>query len=474
VRPIARLTGRKHSLSFGGSGTFDVGPFWSRESAEEKIDHTFDAYVEHALKSNAVVFACVLARQSVFAEARFQFQRLTGGRPGELFGDPSLGLLERPWQGAVTGDLLARLEQYASAAGNWYGTVVDDSSGRRVRQLRPDRVTIVTGSRSGNPLALDARVVGYMYDPGNGSDPVLLTPDKVAHYAPIPDPAAQWRGMSWMTPVINEIKGDKAATRHKQKFFENGAMPSMVITYDPAVSKDAFSFFVEKFREQHTGVDNAYKVLHLGGGADPKTMGSNLQQLDFKAVQGAGETRIAAAAGVGAVIAQLSEGLQGSSLNAGNFNAARRRFADGTIRPLWRSAAGSLEMLVPPPSGSRLWYDARDIAFLQDDQKDEAEVQAKHASTIASLISAGFEPDSVIAAVTSGDLRSLSGSHSGLYSVQLQPIVEAQGELSLDSVESVGRLIRAGFEPGAALAALGLPPIDHTGLEPVTLREDTE
>lgn len=37
-------------------------------------------------------------------------------------------------------------------------------------------------------------------------------------------------------------------------------------------------------------------------------------------------------------------------------------------------------------------------------------------------------------------------------------------------VEEVGSLVRAGFEPDAAAAAVGLGPIDHTGLPPVTVQ----
>jgi phage portal protein BeeE len=295
------------------------------------------------------VFACILARLLVFSEARFQFQRLTNGRPADLFGTPDLALLENPWPNGTTGELLARMEQDGSLAGNFFATVVDDSDGRRIRRLRPDHVTIVTGSRSGGPLALDARVVGYIYHPyGSGSerDSELLTPDRVAHWTPIPDPDAQWRGMSWLTPVIREIQGDLAASDHKLKYFKNGATGGIAVSYDKAVSPDSVARFAELFKQKHAGTDNAYKTFHFGGGADVTTIGADLKQLDFKVTQGAGETRIAAASGVGAVIAQLSEGLHGSALIAGNFNAAKRRFTDGTMRPLWRSACGAvLEVL---------------------------------------------------------------------------------------------------------------------------------
>ena len=63
----------------------------------------------------------------------------------------------------------------------------------------------------------------------------------------------------------------------------------------------------------HEGLWNAYKTLYLGGGADAKIIGSNMQQLDFKTVQGHGETRIAAAAGVPPIIVGLSEGLEAAT-----------------------------------------------------------------------------------------------------------------------------------------------------------------
>lgn len=53
---------------------------------------------------------------------------------------------------------------------------------------------------------------------------------------------------------------------------------------------------------------------------------------------------------------------------------------------------------------------------------------------------------------------------------------ESSGVRSADDlaklIASAGALIRAGFEPQAALAACGLDPIDHLGLLPVTIREE--
>ena len=127
------------------------------------------------------------------------------------------------------------------------------------------------------------------------------------------------------------------------------------------------------------------------------------------------------AAGVPAVVLGISEGLAGSSLNAGNYTAARRRFADMTMRPLWRSVCGVLAPFVQVPAGSELWYDDSDIPFLQEDMKDAADIAQTQAVAVRNLVDAGYDPDAAVLAVSTGNLRLLSGKHSGLYSVQLQP-----------------------------------------------------
>ena len=384
----------------------------------EQITVPFEQYVQQGYRSNGIVFAVILARQALFSEARFQWQDLADGRPGDLSGGSDLGLLERPWPSATTGKLLTRMEVDVSLAGNSYWTVVEDRHGRRLRRLRPDWVTIVAGAEEENGDALDARVIGYLYRPPGG-DEVLLTADQVAHYAPIPDPIAHWRGMSWLTPVLREIDADTETTVHKGRFFRNGATPNMAIVLDQQVRPPDFAKFKASFDEQHRGAGNAYKTLFLGGGADVKPLTMDFRQLDFKQTQGAGETRIAAAGGVPPIIVGLSEGLQSATYS--NYGQARRRFADGTMRPLWREAAGALEPLVGPKDGKRLWYDARDISFLQEDRKDAAEIQRLQSSTIRQLIDAGYEPDAVVAAVQAENYSLLAGKHTGLYSVQLQP-----------------------------------------------------
>lgn len=409
----------------------DVLPNFTLQAFREQVSGDFGGLVDAAYRGNAIVFACELVRFSLFSEARFQFQQLRGGRPGDLFGTPDLDILEHPEPGKTTGDLLSRALLHHDLAGNWYGVRRSGSRGDRIKSLRPDWVSILLGSP--NPAVdlpaydPDIEVVGYAYWPGgmySGVDPITFDPSEVAHFALVPDPLASYRGMSWLTPVIRELKADTAATQHKLQFFENAATPQMIVKFEPGMDPAKVRAFIEVFEQNHSGVINAYRTAYLGGGADATVVGANLQQMDFKNTQGAGETRIAAAAGIHPTIVGLSEGLAGSSLNAGNFGAARRLTADKTLRPLWRNMAGSLETIVPPPTGSRLWYDDRDVAFLSEDVKDAAEVLNFEATAMRTLADGGWERNSVVDAVTSGDLRRLVDS--GLPSVQVQAAARRQ------------------------------------------------
>jgi phage portal protein BeeE len=403
------------------------GVSYTLPNAEQEEIRDYTSVVRAAYKSCGVVFACMDVRAKLFSEARFQYRRFKNGRPQAMFGDQSLGILEQPWQAGTTGDLLYQMIQHVDLAGNAF--VARQPGG--VAILRPDWVDIVGGSLKNaaddstvpdgmsSVWAVGAQVAGYVYHPGGRESKqpkVAFLASQVAHWAPIPDPEARWRGMSWLTPVLREVMADKAATLHKLTYFQNGATPNLMVKFDvDAVEK--MRPWIELFREQHEGAANAYKTLFLGAGTDATVVGANPEQIDFKVTQGAGETRIAAAAGVPPVIVGLSEGLQAATYS--NYSQARRRFADQTMRPLWRNACGSLEPILNVPGGAQLWYDDRDIPALKEDIQDKAKEMQEMATAANQLVSAGYDPDSIVAALDAGDLSLLT--HSGLVSVQLQP-----------------------------------------------------
>jgi phage portal protein BeeE len=456
VALLERMSARRKS--------FVQPPFWEADELRygllswgpplgkaEKIEGNYSGIIGAAYKANGPVFACMLLRMMVLSEARFLWRTFAKGRPQELFGHETLSLLENPWPGGTTGELLTRLEVVSLLAGNYYATTADNAGrvgrsargpGLRIAEMRPDWVKIIVNSQSGDPRALDAQAVGYLYEPpplggGYSSQSVLLTPAEVAHFSPVPDPDARFRGMSPLTPILEEIRSDKLATTHKASFFENGATPQFAVISKETATSPKFNALIRKFQETHQGPDKAYQTLFLADGADVRPLSVDFKQLDFKATQGAGETRIAAALGVHPTVVGLSEGMQGASLNAGNFHAAAKITGKRTFRPWWRMAAASLQSLLKPPfPNASLWYDDRDVAFLQDDEKSQADIRQQNASVLRVLFDAGWDPDAAVAYLQTNDLGQLVGKHTGLESVQLQQIAsraaaaEGGGEVS--------------------------------------------
>ncbi|MGV0785118.1 phage portal protein [Mycolicibacterium sp. XJ775] len=434
AQPEQRMTMDEYAqlynqFSFNGIG-YGYGPTSVQQTLSgqttEMAPNNFVGLATHAYQANGVVFACMMVRQLVFSSVRFRYQRVRDGKPSDMFGAKELRLLERPWTGGTTQDMLSRMVQDADLAGNSYWTVI---SGEFVR-MRPDWVDVIVEDRQmpDGRGQVGWRKVGYLYwEGGRGveRDPVALLADEVAHFAPIPDPLASFRGMSWLTPILREIQADQAMTKHQRKFFENGATPNMIIKHNPLADRDAILKWAAELASTHGGVDNAWKNLNLYPGADATVVGANLKDIDFGDVRAGGEVRVAAAAGVPPVIVGLSKGLDSSTYS--NYSQARRRLADGTAHPLWENLAGSMEHVVglpKNPDGSvpddvRLWYDADNVPFLREDEKDAAEINKVRAETINTLITAGYKPDSVVAAVDSGDFRLLK--HTGLTSVQLLP-----------------------------------------------------
>ncbi len=409
----SQQTAERTSLSFDEYvallNQFPVRPMTAYGSTTETIADSYATNVNNVLRRNGPIFSLIAFRTDLFSQVRWSFRQRRNGKPGDIFSTPALDVVNddpqlNKWM-MLDNDL----------AGNFYG--YRDQG--QVTRLRPDWVQLAYDK----PLdAWDARIAGVLFYEGGplGKSPdqaIRFLPEEVIHWYDRPDPERRGLGMSWISPIAREIAADNAAISHKLKFFENGATPNLVFKFPEQITPAQAKEFKEEFETENVGVHNAYKNLWLGGGADATVIGADLRQLEFSVTQGKGESRLASAARVPAVLVGFSEGLQAATYS--NYASARRMAADGLLHPLWVSAAQALGQTVRPPAGAEFWYDAEDIPFLREDKADQADILSRHALTIESLIRAGYKPDTARDAVTSGDFTRLQ--HTGLYSVQLQP-----------------------------------------------------
>lgn len=409
----SQQTAERTSLSFDEYvallNEYPVRPMTAYGTTTETVANDYSTNVANVLRRNGPIFSLIAFRTDLFSQVRWSFRQRRNGKPGDIFSTPDLDVVNddpqlNKWM-MLDNDL----------AGNFYG--YRDQG--QVTRLRPDWVQLAYDK----PIdAWDARLVAVLYYEGGPlgkkpKDAIQFQPADVIHWYDRPDPDRRGLGMSWITPIAREIAADNAAISHKLKFFENGATPNLVFKFPEQITPAQAKEFKEEFDTENVGVHNAYKNLWLGGGADATVIGADLRQLEFSVTQGKGESRLASAARVPAVLVGFSEGLQAATYS--NYASARRMAADGLLHPLWVSAAQALGQTVRPPAGAEFWYDSRDIPFLREDKADEANIRQTDGQTIRTLVDAGYVPESVVAAVQSGDWSLLQ--HTNLFSVQLQP-----------------------------------------------------
>lgn len=162
-------------MSFGGINyLLDGSTTGPPGVTSEPAPNGFESMVRSVYNRNGIVAACIAARMGLISEARFKWRNLSDRR---MFGNEALGILERPTPNATTGDILARLEQDASLAGNGYRVRI----GNQLHHVRPDWMHIILGSNMADGYevadAPDATVAGYAYWPGGASgkyDPKTL------------------------------------------------------------------------------------------------------------------------------------------------------------------------------------------------------------------------------------------------------------------------------------------------------------
>lgn len=434
------------TFAFGGAG-YQVNPFASNQTMTPgrllKVANTLPGYMA-ALQASPPAFAAQMVRAMVLSQARFRFRTLpNNSAPArKTYGTPALAPLEKPWPNATTGELIGLMEWHAGMA----GAAIVLRRPDRLRVLRPDWVAAVYGSElepEDPNHAIDGELLGYVYQQGGiggyGKPQPLLVQD-VAQWSPIPDPLNPGLGMSWLTTAIREIQVDSAATDFMAKYFVNSATPNLVVKGVPAANKKQFDEIVDAMEAQHAGGLNAFKTLYLAGMADATIVGSNLKDLDLKQLQGGREARISMLSRVPATVLGAILGLEGSSLNAGNFGQARRLFADTWVFPQLQDLAGSLASIIDVPGGSELWTDTSDMPLLREDAKDAAEIDGVKAVAIRQLIEAGCTPEAAIATIAPEWAGSLT--HTGLVSVQLQK-PGADPKPAAIRGEDIERIVRA-------------------------------
>jgi len=331
------------------------------------------------------------------------------------------------WQGQNLTSLLL-----AGNAYNW----IEYAAGEGIASLTPLDPTKVTVRRE--------RGVKRFHIGGEAFDA-----NRILHIPGLMFPGADI-GLSPVEMARQTIGGGLAAEEHAGKFFENGSTLSGVIEVPNDLTEDNAKLMARSWTKAHSGKSKAHLPGVLVGGATWKPISSTNKESQFL------EQRKFTAAQIAGLMfridpAELGIPIEGSSLTYTNQEQRNIRKAQVTFLPwiirLENAVSGLLKMHYSPKAYMKINVNG----LLRGDQKTRFE-----------SYKIGLDEDFIL----TDEVRAWED-------MPALPDRPPKPPSLVDQIDAVGALIRAGFEPAAALQVVGLPPIAHTGLVPVTVKEES-
>lgn len=255
------------------------------------------------------------------------------------------------------------------------------------------------------------------------------------------------RGMSPVEAARQSIGLGMSAQEFGARFFGQGTTLSGVIEVPGELDPDKAREMARAWAKKHGGKDKSGLPGVLQGGATWKATQLSNEQSQFL------ETRRFTAAEIASQMFQIDPpeigiGVEGQSLTYSNLEQRNIRKVQVTFLPWIVRLDNALSSLMPGSAFTKINVNG----LLRGDMKTRFEAYK-----------VGLDEEFL--------------QHEEIRAWEdLPPLPEkaaAPPDL-VSQIEAVGQLIRAGFTPEGALALVGLPPIPHTGLVPVTVKSEDD
>ena len=405
---------------WGSDGEWDRGGTWAGK-----------AVTRDSMLGLSAVFACI--RFIVDAVSTLPLHDF--GPDGEAPDQPAW--MEQPIPADPSMTLVVHLQQVASSLlidGNSF-TFADPNvyNPAELRVLDPRKMDIRRGPK-GAPIY---RVDNVEYDWTNIIHiPLLRLPGEL-------------RGLAPLEAERQTFSSAIAAEEYGARFLGNGTTLGGVIEMPAGIDldEDQAKELVDKFELRYSGSKNAHRPGLLTGGAKWSALSVTPEQAQFLQTRQYDDERIFRIFRVPPALAGMVR--EGATSNASSVSQALA-FEKHTIRPFVTLIETAYRALVPP--GHYLKFNTKGL--LRGDPKTQAEIYQIELNTRQKTV------DEVRAL---DEYAALGGENGGLLDTPNNQVADPR-------FESVGTLIRAGFDPAASLVAVGLPPIEHTGAAPVTVQ----
>jgi HK97 family phage portal protein len=251
--------------------------------------------------------------------------------------------------------------------------------------VRPDKMEVV-------PSAEDF-IAGYVYKDPN-DEKIPLEVDQVIHIK-MPNPMDPYRGLGPVQALMTDLQAVAAAAQYNRNFFTNDASPGGVIEMDVRLSDAEWNEFVERWRSQHQGVNNAHRVATLEQGAKWKDVGFSMRDMQFSELRSVSREVIREAFAMHGHMLGLTE-----DINRANAEAAEDVFARWTLVPRLDRIKDALNHQLLPlfgSSGQGVEFDFDDPSL--ENSEATAAMMLSQAQSAKTIVEAGGEFNSVLEAV---------------------------------------------------------------------------
>jgi len=322
----------------------------------------------------------------------------------------------------------------------------------QVRIRRPDpmgeiQYIVTLGQNAQDP-------VNQFYDNAQPFDPMstktmVLTKNEILHIPMFRLPG-QLLGLGPIAAARITLGSAMAAEVYAASYFGNAANPGGVIESPGELTEEQISDIARNWNMSHTGPYRAGKLGVLTGGASFKPLTLNAADAQLLEVRRFGVEEIARLFRV--PISLLGHPVAGA-MSFASVEAQNLSFVQHSLRPLLERLEQALSALLPESDGF--------IKFNLDALLRGTTLERYDAYTKG--LNEGF--------LSLNDVRSVEdlaplGESGDQYRVPLQNIdsKDAKDVGMKLRTEIATNLIQVGFDPKSVLAAVGLPPMNHTGV----------
>ena len=272
-------------------------PTWKEGQDAQWTMTDLSSYIDEGFNLNAIIYSSIMYK--VFAASAAPLRAYIGDRDAKEPAPPNhplTRLLDRPNTFQSFLELDGELRVYFSLFGNAYVYFRRGPDGFPIamRSLRPDRV---------HHLYKDGAVAGFVYVPEGAAiaDGIPMLAKDVMHVR-LPNSGDSYtgmgKGMSPIAPLARSGDVDNAATAYLKQFFDYGAMPPGLLTFDVPMEESDVATARSRWMEIYGGSHNWQDIAVLDQGGKYERLGLTFAELDMKALDGRNEGRIAMCFGV--------------------------------------------------------------------------------------------------------------------------------------------------------------------------------